>query len=367
MAVTTEMAVESRPGAAPAPAPAVSVVAPCFNEIEGLEVFYRRCTSACRAAGGTSYEIVLVDDGSSDGTWPAIEALAAADGHVVGLRLLRNHGHQLASTAGLAAAMGERILLIDADLQDPPELLADMMRLMDEGADVVYGLRTDRAGESWFKRATASAFYRLLSWLADAPIPRDSGDFRLMTRTVVDAFLLMPEHHRFIRGMVSWIGGRQVALPYARAARHAGTTKYPLRRMVRLAVDAVTSFSIRPLRVATWTGLGFALLALVMFAYTLVQWARGHVIDGWTSLMAATTLFSGVQLIVLGIFGEYLGRLVQETKNRPLFLVAGVRRGQQFHSVPIEFSRLPPSEQQAFRLAWRDGALDGSAPPAARR
>lgn len=367
MAVTGAATVERPPGAAPAPVARVSVVAPCFNEADGLRAFYQRCASACRVAVGESYEIVLVDDGSSDGTWPAIEALALADDHIVGLRLLRNHGHQLASTAGMAATTGQRVLLIDSDLQDPPELLAEMMRLMDGGADVVYGLRTDRAGESWFKRASASTFYRMLSWLADAPIPRDAGDFRLMTRAVVDAFLLMPEHHRFIRGMVSWIGGRQVPLPYSRAERHAGTTKYPLGKMVRLAVDAVTSFSIRPLRVATWTGIAFALLAMAIFTYTLVQWARGHVIDGWTSLMVATTLFSGVQLIVLGIFGEYLGRLVQEAKNRPLYLVADVRYGPRLHPVPAAFSSLPPSEQQALRLAWRDGRQSGSTPSATGR
>jgi glycosyltransferase involved in cell wall biosynthesis len=339
----------------------VSVVVPCFDEAEVLPEFFRRCSAAARTAAGESYEIVLVDDGSSDGTWPAIEALAATDRHVVGVRLLRNHGHQLASTAGLAAAMGRRVLLIDADLQDPPELLAEMMRLMDQGADVVYGRRTDRDGEGWPKRASANIFYRVLSWLADAPIPRDAGDFRLMSRTIVDAFLLMPEQHRFIRGMVSWIGGRQVALPYARAARQAGTTKYPFRKMVRLAIDAVTSFSVRPLRIATWFGLIFALVALALVVFSLVQWSRGAVIDGWTSLMAATSLFAGVQLIVLGIFGEYLGRLVQESKNRPLFLVAGVRRGDSLHAVPVEFASLAPAEQQALRLAWRAAPHVGTA------
>ncbi|MDP2801311.1 MAG: glycosyltransferase family 2 protein [Phreatobacter sp.] len=333
--------------------PQVSVVAPCFNEAEGLREFYRRCSAACSDAVGGDHEIILVDDGSTDATWTLIEALANADERVVGLRLLRNHGHQLASSAGLAAALGERVLLTDADLQDPPELLSSMMVEMDQGADVVYGLRTGRDGESWFKRTCANLFYRSLSWLTDTAIPRDAGDFRLMSRTVVDAFLLMPEQHRFIRGMVSWIGGRQVAMPYRREGRYAGTTKYPFRKMVRLAVDAVTSFSTRPLRIATWSGLVFAFLALGMLGYSLVQWARGSVIDGWTSLMAATSLFAGVQLLVLGILGEYLGRLVQESKNRPLFLVGAVKRGDKLHAVSAEFSRLPPSQQHAIRDSWR--------------
>lgn len=343
-------------------APRVSVVAPCFNEAEGLQEFYRRCSKACSGAVGGNHEIILVDDGSTDATWSLIEALASADERVVGLRLLRNHGHQLASTAGLAAALGERVLLIDADLQDPPELLSSMMIAMDQGADVVYGLRTGRDGEGWFKRASANLFYRSLSWLTDTAIPRDAGDFRLMSRTVVDAFLLMPEQHRFIRGMVSWIGGRQVAMPYRREGRYAGSTKYPFRKMVRLAVDAVTSFSTRPLRIATWSGLIFAVVALGMLGYSLVQWARGAVVDGWTSLMAATSLFAGVQLLVLGILGEYLGRLVQESKNRPLFLVGAVKRGDKLHAVPAEFSRLPPSQQYAIRDSWRSAG----APPDGR-
>jgi dolichol-phosphate mannosyltransferase len=319
---------------------ALSVVAPCYNEQAGLAEFHRRASAAARAAAGEAHEIVLVDDGSSDGTWDAIEALSAADGHVVGVRLMRNHGHQLAATAGLAVARGARILLIDSDLQDPPELISQMMALMDAGADVVYGKRTLREGESWFKTASAAAFYRLLSRLANVPIPEDTGDFRLMSRRVVDVLLAMPERERFIRGMVSWIGGRQVPLHYERKARFAGSTKYELARMLRFAADAITSFSIVPLRLAVWLGLIVAGIAALLLVYTVWQWTNGHVVAGWSSTMTAIALFAGVQLIVLGIIGEYLGRLVHEAKGRPLFLIDRIAANGRSQSVPFEFSRL---------------------------
>jgi dolichol-phosphate mannosyltransferase len=240
---------------AEARAVALSVVAPCFNEQSCLREFHRRTSGACRRVAGDDYEIVLVDDGSRDGTWQIIQSLSETDSHVVGVHLMRNHGHQLAATAGLCAARGQRVMLIDADLQDPPELLAGMMQRMDQGADVVYGRRTARDGESWFKKASAAGFYRLLSRLANVPIPQDTGDFRLMRRRVVDALLAMPERERFLRGMVSWIGGNQVPFDYARDARHAGRTKYSLGKMLRFGTDAVTSFSIAPLRFAVWLGL----------------------------------------------------------------------------------------------------------------
>ena len=235
----------------------------------------------------SSHEIILVDDGSRDGTWALIERLSAGDQHVVGVRLLRNHGHQLAAMAGLALARGDRVLLIDADLQDPPELLASMMSLMDDGADVVYGKRSKREGESRFKLVTASLFYRLLSRLTDVPIPRDTGDFRLMTRKVVDILNAMPERHRFLRGMVSWIGGKQVPLVYERQARFAGASKYPLPKMVRFATDAVTSFSTKPLRLAVWLGVAVSTLAFLLLFYAVYAWATGHVVPGWASSTVA--------------------------------------------------------------------------------
>ncbi|MFC3127051.1 glycosyltransferase family 2 protein [Pseudoroseomonas globiformis] len=334
--------------------PLVSVVAPCYNEHEVLREFHARVSAACRPLTG-SYEIVLVDDGSKDGTWAIIETLAESDPHVVGVQLLRNHGHQLAATAGLHIASGQRVMLIDADLQDPPELLGDMMRLMDEGADVVYGQRAARAGETWFKRATAAGFYRLLTRLTDVSIPRDTGDFRLMSRRVVDTFLLMPERQRFIRGMVSWIGGRQVALPYERHARYAGTSKYPLSKMIRFATDAITSFSTVPLRLAVWVGLATASFSMLLLLYALYQWTQNVVVAGWASIICAVAFFGGLQMLILGVFGEYLGRLVHEAKGRPLFMVKAIRAGRRRHEVPSHFSRMEPAMRDDVVSTWSGG------------
>lgn len=317
--------------------PRLSIVAPCFNEEASLGEFHRRTLAAALAAAPGDFEIILVDDGSTDRTWQLISALAAADSRVVGVRLRRNYGHQMAVTAGLEASRGERVLLIDADLQDPPELVGEMMRLMDEGAEVVYGKRAERAGETMFKRATAAVFYRVLRSLSSIDIPADSGDFRLMSSRVVDIFVSMPEQHRFTRGMISWIGGSQVALPYPRDPRFAGETKYPLSKMIRFAVDALTSFSIRPLRLATWLGFVSAFIAFGLMAYSAVRWAMGEVVGGWTSLIVAVAAFSAVQLIVLGILGEYVGRLVIESKRRPLYLVDTILRG----ATPPEPTRSP--------------------------
>lgn len=319
--------IHSSSGSAAGDRPRVSIVAPCFNEEETIGEFHRRAKAAARAAVAEDFEIVLVDDGSTDRSWQLISELASREPCVVAVRLRRNYGHQMAVMAGLQAARGERVLLIDADLQDPPELLAGMMDLMDGGAEVVYGKRAARVGETLFKRATAAIFYRVLRTLSSVDIPADSGDFRLMNRRVVDILLSMPEQHRFTRGLVSWIGGSQVAISYARDPRFAGETKYPLSKMVRFAVDALTSFSIKPLRLATWTGFLAVFFALCLMAYSAVRWAMGVVVDGWTSLIMAVAAFSAVQLIVLGILGEYVGRLVLESKRRPLFIVDTVLRG----------------------------------------
>lgn len=318
----------------------LSIVAPCHNEEEGLKEFCRRTVATARGAVGEAFEVILVDDGSTDGTWEIIASLAQQTPQVLGVRLMRNHGHQLAATAGLAASRGERVLLIDADLQDPPELLLMMMPIMDRGADVVYGQRVRRQGESWFKLTSASLFYRLLSRLASVAIPRDVGDFRLMSRRVVDILLSMPERDRFIRGMVSWIGGRQVALPYERDARFAGTTKYPLRKMINFAIDAITSFSTVPLRISTWLGLASAGCAALLLLYTLARWIAGETIVGWSSIMAAITAFSAIQLICIGIIGEYVGRLVQENKRRPMFMIESLVQGNRSLDIPGDFSEL---------------------------
>ncbi|MBB4477679.1 glycosyltransferase family 2 protein [Rhizobium etli] len=328
-------------------APLLSVVAPCHNEEEGLREFCRRASAVAQSVAGDAFELILVDDGSSDGTWEIISDLAAKLPQVLGVRLLRNHGHQLASTAGLSASRGERVLLIDADLQDPPELLLMMMPIMERGADVVYGQRTRREGETWFKRATASLFYRTLSRLASVTIPRDTGDFRLMRRRVVDILLAMPERDRFIRGMVSWIGGRQVALPYERDARFAGTTKYPLRKMINFALDAITSFSTTPLRIATWLGMISAGVAMALLVFTFIRWLQGETVTGWSSIMATVSTFSAIQLICIGIIGEYLGRLVQESKKRPMFMIETILRGSEQAELPTAFSEMGAGDKRA--------------------
>jgi dolichol-phosphate mannosyltransferase len=304
--------------------PHLSVVIPCYNEQDSLPELYNRVAAACSSQVGGDYEIVLINDGSRDRTWAMISELARQDHRVVGIDLSRNHGHQLALTAGLSLCRGERILIIDADLQDPPELLPDMWALMDQGADVVYGQRAKRAGETWFKMMTAAAFYRLLRALTDIEIPLDTGDFRLMSRRVLDIFKSMPEQHRFVRGMVSWIGFKQVPLSYDRAERFAGTTKYPLRKMVNFAFDALTSFSGQPLRLGIYLAIGLLCLCGGLMAVTLVSWLFQHTIHGWTSLMAVVLLLGSVQTLMLGVIGEYVGRIYIQSKQRPLFLIRSV-------------------------------------------
>lgn len=312
--------------------PSLSVVVPCFNESACLAPLHARLSAVCQAVAPGQYEIVLVDDGSRDDSWARITALCADDPHCLGLKLSRNHGHQLALSAGLAAASGARVLVIDADLQDPPELLPQMMALMDGGAHVVYGQRQERAGETAFKRWTAAAFYRLFGRLAAIDMPLDTGDFRLMSRQALDVLLAMPERQRFLRGMVSWIGLTQVPLAYSRAARAAGTSHYPLRKMIGFGLDAITSFSIVPLRLASHLGLAFGLGGLALMLFVLHSWFTGQTIQGWTSVVLVILILGSAQLIVLGIFGEYLGRLVIESKQRPLYVIeeiAGPRAGDK--------------------------------------
>lgn len=310
----------------PPPTRKLSVVVPCFDEDEVLSELYRRVSGICQTTVSNDYEIVMVNDGSRDETWPMIVSLCNSDPHVVGVSLSRNHGHQLALSAGLSIACGERVFIIDADLQDPPELLPKMMQLMDAGADVVYGRRTRRTGETWFKKISAAAFYRILTRLTDVAIPVDTGDFRLISRRVVDLLNSMPESYRFIRGMISWLGFRQVALDYDRQERLAGSTKYPFRAMIRFSLDAITGFSIHPLRAATVLGTGFGVAGLVTILYTLNSWINGNVVPGWTSVMVVVLVLGSTQLFLLGVTGEYLGRLYLEAKKRPLFIIDKVVR-----------------------------------------
>ncbi len=304
---------------------ALSIVIPCYNEADGLDELYRRVATVAKATAGDDHEIVLINDGSKDGTWTAMQRLAAADPRLVAINLSRNHGHQLALTAGLDLARGNHILILDADLQDPPELLPEMLATMKaEVADVVYAVRRARAGEGFAKKASAALFYRLLARLTDTDIPLDTGDFRLMSRRALDAFLSLPEQARFIRGMVAWIGFRQVPFPYDRAERHAGETHYPLAKMLRLAFDAITGFSTAPLRFASHAGLALTGASVLLMAYIGFGWLRGTTVAGWTSLMLVVVGLGAVQMFVLGMIGEYLGRLYIEAKKRPLYIVADV-------------------------------------------
>jgi dolichol-phosphate mannosyltransferase len=309
--------------------PALSIVVPCFNEEACLEALHKRLTAAARKAVGEDYEIVFVNDGSRDSSWPMMQRIAVADPRVVAVNLSRNHGHQLALTAGLDLSRGETILIIDADLQDPPELLGAMLQAMKaEAADVVYGVRRSRRGDTAFKRVTAHAFYRLLSRATEVDIPLDAGDFRLMSRRALDALLAMPEQARFIRGMVAWIGFRQVPFAYDRQERFAGVTKYPLKKMFRFALDALTGFSSAPLKLASHAGLWLSAGSVLLILYIAFAWASGRSIQGWTSLMLVVVVLGAVQMFVLALLGEYIGRLYNEAKRRPLYIVQDVAGGE---------------------------------------
>ncbi|MBV8895984.1 MAG: glycosyltransferase family 2 protein [Acidobacteriaceae bacterium] len=320
-------------------APSISVVVPCFNESQVIAECHRRLTEVMRHVAGW-YEVVYVDDGSSDATLSELRSIYAGDPNVTVIELSRNFGHQSAVSAGMEAAQGEVVVIIDADLQDPPELIAGMLEKWSEGYEVVYGVRETRAGESGFKLWTAKFFYRFINSLSDVKIPADAGDFRLLDRKAVDAIKLMPERHRLLRGMCSWIGFRQCGLPYARAARSAGTTKYPLRKMVNLALDGIASFSAVPLRFVSAIGFLAALLSLLGIVYALVvRLFTHHWVAGWAISFVGMLFLGGLQMMSLGVLGEYVGRIYSETKQRPLYLARSVlhRRGlQQLHRVANE-------------------------------
>jgi glycosyltransferase involved in cell wall biosynthesis len=306
----------------------LSIVVPCFNEEACLAELHQRLSAAAREAAGDDYELLLVNDGSRDRTWPMMQQLAERDSHLVAVNLSRNHGHQLALTAGLDLCRGEKILVIDADLQDPPELLSGMLEAMRvNDADVVFGVRRSRAGETAFKRATAHGFYRLLSRATEVDIPLDAGDFRLMSRRALDALLAMPEQARFIRGMVAWIGFRQIPFPYDRQQRFAGETKYPLKKMARFAFDALTGFSSAPLKLASHAGLWLSFGSILLIIYITYAWMTGQNIQGWTSLMLIVVILGAIQMFALALLGEYVGRLYNEAKRRPLYIVQEIAGG----------------------------------------
>lgn len=303
----------------------LAIVAPCYNEAGGLPEFVRRVKAVCTGLGCT-YEIVLVNDGSRDGTLAVALDLASRDPVIRVVNLLRNFGHQAAVTAGLDLAGGEAVVLIDSDLQDPPEVITEMVAAWRAGADVAYGQRRSREGETAFKLFTAKLFYRLLRGLTKSEIPADTGDFRLMDRRVVDVLRCMREPHRFIRGMVSWVGGKQVAVSYDRKPRFAGETKYPFGKMFAFAVDAITSFSIVPLRLVTWLALTVIALTVVAGIGVVVVklFHPNYFIPGYPSIIITIVFFGGVQLLALGIIGEYLGRMYEASKARPLYIIEQV-------------------------------------------
>jgi len=299
----------------------ISVVVPVYCEEAVIEQTYDELTRVLRDLPAYRYELIFVDDGSADGTGAILRRLAGADRCAKLIRFSRNFGHQVAITAGIRRARGDAVVTIDADLQDPPSLIPRMVALWEAGNQVVFARREEREGETWFKRGTAALFYRLLDRLAGLHIPRNTGDFRLIDRRVADELNRMGEHHRFLRGLVSWVGFRQVAIGYMRNPRRAGETKYPLRKMVRFAWDGIISFSDKPLRAAL--DLGFLAIAVSfgVLAYGLYQHWTGHTVRGWTSTMVTILFLGGVQLFTLGVIGEYLSRMQDEIKGRPLYVV----------------------------------------------
>lgn len=299
----------------------VSIVVPVFNESEGIATFYDRLRKVVDSLTPISYEVVFVDDGSSDDSYPKMVALANADENVRVIKFSRNFGHQIAITAGLDAAKGDAVVVIDADLQDPPEVIKQFVEKWQEGFDVVYGVREKRDGESRMKIFTAALFYRLLKRIIGLDIPVDVGDFRLMGRRVVERFKELREKDRFVRGLVSWIGFKQTGVLYGREKRFAGETKYPYRKMIKFALDGITSFSTAPLKLATWLGYSASFLAFLYACSVFVQKALGYTVQGWATMMVAMLFLGGVQLISLGIIGEYLGRIFNEVKQRPLYVV----------------------------------------------
>lgn len=303
--------------------PVISVVVPIFNEEDVIPELYRRMTSVMDTVIGEPWEMICVNDGSRDQSAAMLRDLHERDPRIKLVNFSRNFGHQIAITAGMDYAQGEVVVIIDADLQDPPELIAEMMQKWREGYEVVYAVRADRTGESFFKLWTASAFYRLLRRITDVDIPLDTGDFRLMDQRVIHAMRRLREHHRFMRGLSSWVGFRQIGIPYRRSERFAGETKYPLRKMLRLTGDAITSFSYLPLRLSTYFGFTLAVISLLGILITVALRLSGNnAFYGQATTLVAVLFLGGIQLIFLGIIGEYLGRIYDEVKNRPLYIVA---------------------------------------------
>ncbi len=303
--------------------PLLSIVSPMWNEAESAEAFLTELTAQVDAMPGVRVEMLIVDDGSTDGTGGILADWAARRDDLSIVSLSRNFGHQAAITAGLFAATGDAVVIMDSDLQDPPDLIGQMVQMWQDGADVVYAVRKERQGETWFKKATATAYYRMLRWLSDTDIPADTGDFRLVSREVVEALRSMPEKDRYMRGMVAWVGFRQVPLVFDRSERFGGRTKYSLGRMIRLGTAGVVGFSDKPLYIAVGFGFLVMLLAILGLGYVIVSillgW--GDLVRGWASVVISVMFFSAVQLIFLGVIGIYISRVFVEAKGRPLYIV----------------------------------------------
>lgn len=302
--------------------PVITIIAPIFNELENIPELYHRMREVMSSVGET-WELILVDDGSRDGSTDMIRKLAETDDHVRPVIFARNFGHQIAVTAGLDYSRGDAVIIIDADLQDPPEVILDLIAKWREGYEVVYAVRKEREGETWFKKTTASLFYRIIYKITDVKIPLDTGDFRLLDRKVVNIMSKMRERHRFLRGMASWVGFKQIGVEYKRAARFAGVTKYPFNKMLKLALNAVTSFSYVPLQIATYIGFIAAALSIISIPVVIVLRLVGTIqLTGQATTLIMVLFLGGVQLISLGIIGEYIGRIYDEVKGRPIYVVA---------------------------------------------
>jgi dolichol-phosphate mannosyltransferase len=328
--------------------PELSLVIPIFNEEAIIDELERRLLAllANVESVGESWEVVLVNDGSRDRSLELLRGLAARDARFKVLSFSRNFGHQMAITAGVDRASGKAVIVMDADLQDPPEVVREMVAKWRQGYDVVYGVRRSRAGETIFKKATAAVFYRLLRAMLGIEIPVDAGDFRLMSRPVVLALRALRERHRFVRGMVAWVGFRQVAVEYDREARFAGETKYPLRKMIRFALDGITSFSVLPLRLATWLGSIAGAIAVVAGLWSVyVRFFVSGVVPGWTTIMIFVAFGTSAQLLMTGILGEYVGRIYEELKRRPLYITSE----EINFSVPVESPVSSPGPAQHYR------------------
>lgn len=301
--------------------PTFTIIAPVFNERESLPLLFQR-VSGVMDTTAEPWELILIDDGSTDGSTEMIRELAQKDERVRPVIFARNFGHQIAVTAGLDYSRGQAVVIIDADLQDPPEVILELIQKWREGNEVVYAVRAEREGETWFKTFTASLFYRLIYRITDVKIPLDTGDFRLLDRKVVDVMNSMREKYRFLRGMSSWVGFRQTGVPYRRAARYAGTTKYPFKKMLKLAITAVTGFSYFPLQVATFLGFISAGISILAIPLVIILRLVGEAsFTGQATTLIAVLFLGGIQLISLGILGEYIGRIYDEVKGRPLYIV----------------------------------------------